>query len=95
MIISCPLCGGFHLLAVDQNYPVKITFFCQRTEKNINYDYLKQFLHNKETANYCQNRYLHWFRKAKGYCSQCKLYYCNDCLIQHNSINPRFYYHFL
>lgn len=42
MIISCPLCGGFHLLAVAQNYPVKITFFCQRTEKNINYDYLKQ-----------------------------------------------------
>lgn len=33
MIISCPLCGGFHLLAVDQNYPVKITFFVKEQRK--------------------------------------------------------------
>ena len=50
MIISCPLCGGFHLLAVDQNYPVKITFFFFFTEKNINYDYL--FIIDKQLVSY-------------------------------------------
>ena len=91
MILTCPLCSGIHYIKIIEKYPVEIEFFCHNTNRRFNYDYLKQFLHNKETANYCQNRYLHWFRKAKGYCSQCKLYYCNDCLIQHNSINPSHY----
>ena len=58
---------------------------------SLTYDYIKSYLNIKESSNYCQNRYLHWFRKAKGYCSKCKLYFCNDCLTQHNTNNPSHY----
>ena len=58
MILTCPLCSGIHYIKIIEKYPVEIEFFCHNTNRRFNYVYLKQFLHNKETANYCQNRYL-------------------------------------
>ena len=81
MILTCPLFGGIHYIKIIESFPVKIFFYCNQKRQILTYDYIKSYLNIKESSNYCQNRYLHWFRKAKGYCSKCKLYFCNDVLL--------------